>query len=33
MFRDENEDYYKIFVGAPKKIGEKFVYLIKAFDN
>jgi hypothetical protein len=33
MFRDENEEYTRIFVGEPKKLGDTYVYLVKGFDN
>jgi hypothetical protein len=33
MFRDEQEEYSAIFVGNPKREGDSFSYLVKAFDN
>ena len=33
MLRDETEEIQKIFVGDPKRMGDKFVYMVKGFDN
>lgn len=33
MFRDDQEEYAAIYVGAPKKEGDNYTYLVKAFDN
>lgn len=33
LFRDEQDEYTRIFVGAPKRDKDSFTYLVKAFDN